>query len=103
MKSFAHLRDESNKLGVEFLLTELDAALTFLAVANVTGSPETRERNHEHAREAYDTARRLETRVSMQPDQKQNFEKKLALLEARLRDLGSEPALLDGSIDPTPD
>lgn len=86
MKPFAHLRDDSNKIGVEFLLTELDAALTFLAVANATGSPETRERNHEHAREAYDTARRLQPKVSMQPDQKQTFEEKLALLEARLQE-----------------
>ncbi len=92
MKPFAHLRDESNKIGVEFLLTELDAALTFLDVARATGSPETRERNQGHAREAYDTARRLQTRVSMQPDEKQNFDEKLALLETRLQDLGSEPA-----------
>ncbi|HZQ41889.1 MAG TPA: hypothetical protein VFA99_01480 [Acidobacteriaceae bacterium] len=92
MKPFAHLREESSKIGVEFLLTELDAALTFLDVAGTTDSPETRERNQGHAREAYDTARRMQTRVSMQPDEKKNFDEKLALLETRLQDLGSEPA-----------
>ncbi|HEX5283230.1 MAG TPA: hypothetical protein VFW30_03850 [Bryocella sp.] len=91
MASFASLRYDSNYLGVEFLLTELDAAFTFLDVARATSSAETRQRNQGHALEAYDTIRRLRHKVIMEPREQEIFQKKLTLLQSRLRDLGYNP------------
>ena len=88
MRSFTRLRDESNKIGIEFLLTELDTAFTFLSVAATTGSPETRERNRKHACEAYEIAHRMQSKVVMEPCQKGIFQERIAGLRKRLEDLG---------------
>jgi hypothetical protein len=90
MNSFARLRDESNKIGVDFLLTELDTAFTFLEVADTTASAETRLRNRTNALKAYGMARGMEPRVIMEPGQKLEFERKVATLRKRLQELGFE-------------
>jgi hypothetical protein len=86
--SFAQLREASNKVGTEFVLTELDTALTFLDVAETTRSAETRERNRNHAYEAYEVVLRMQSRVIMDPDQKIEFQQKLATLRRRFKELG---------------
>lgn len=88
MRSFTRLQEESNQIGIEFLLTELDTAFTFLDVAQTTASAHTRERNQKHACEAYDMARRMQARVVMEPTQRDAFKDKLSLLKKRLEDLG---------------
>lgn len=90
MSSFTRLREESNRIGIDFLLTELDTAFTFLDVAKTTGSPETRVRNRSNAHEAYVIAQRMQTRVVMEPRQKAMFDEKLELLKETLQDLGFE-------------
>ena len=91
MASFARLKDDSNKVGIEFLFTELDAAFTFLGVAEATASAETRKRNHGHALEAYGTLRRHQKKVIMEPPVQEKFQEKLTVLKSRLRDLGYKP------------
>lgn len=90
MASFSRLHEQSNQIGIDFLLTELDTAFTFLDVAETTHSDETRERNRGHAREAYETVRRLEKKVVMEPSQKTEFHRKVAELKQRLQELGFE-------------
>jgi len=88
MNSFTRLHNESNKIGTEFLLTELDTAFTFLAVAETTSSNETRDRNRRNALEAYKSALRMQTKVVMEPRQKSSFNQKMADLKKRLEELG---------------
>lgn len=90
MNSFTRLHEESNQIGAEFLFTELDTALTFLAVAETTSSAETRERNRRNALEAYNTVVRLHTRVVMEPQSKNEFQKRFKDLKKRLLEVGFE-------------
>jgi len=88
MNSFTRLHEESNKIGSEFLMTEVDTAFTFLALAETTSSPETRERNRRNACEAYKTALRLQTKIVMEPRRKSEFRQKIKDLKKRLVELG---------------
>ena len=90
MNSFGRLHEESNKIGAEFLMTELETAFTFLAVAETTVSAETRERNRKNAYEAYKTAARMQTRIIMEPRRKDVFQQKIKDLKRRLEGLGYE-------------
>ncbi|HEY4010300.1 MAG TPA: hypothetical protein VGM11_09140 [Acidobacteriaceae bacterium] len=92
MKSFTRLQKESNRIGAEFLTTELDTAFTFLEVANTTASGETRERNRNHAHVAYKTIQRMQPRVVMINPQKDEFMRRLAELKRRLEELGFDVA-----------
>ena len=51
--------------GVAFLLADLDTALTFLDIAKTTTNEETRQRNFENARKAYDTVLQLMQKLSL--------------------------------------
>lgn len=88
MNSFTRLHEESNKIGVEFLLTEVETAFTFLAVAETTSSPETRERNRNNAFEAYKTVIRMQSKIVMEPNRKSDFRQKVADLRKRLQEFG---------------
>lgn len=90
MNSFTRLHEESNKIGVEFLLTEVETAFTFLAVAETTSSPETRERNRNNAFEAYKTVIRMQSKIVMEPNRKSDFRQKVADLRKRLQEIGFE-------------
>lgn len=82
------LRTDLNATGVELLLTDLDAALTFLDVAEVTGIEETARRNHHNARRAYDTVLHLLQNLRPTAEQQQLIDQKLAVLRARLEAVG---------------
>jgi hypothetical protein len=69
-----------NDSGVEFVLTDLDVALTFMDVADVSRIAETKARNHRNAREAYTNVLRL--LHNLYPAAA--IEEKLALLKMRL-------------------
>lgn len=90
MSSFSRLREDSNKIGIDFLLTELDTAFTFLSVADTTSSSETRDRNRRNAFDAYRTVLRMRPRVVMGSPQKVEFQDKVSDLKRRLEDLGFE-------------
>jgi hypothetical protein len=89
-KSFSQLREDANETGVQFLLTEVDTGLTFLEVASVTNSDETRKRNYKNARLAYDTVVRLKTRLLLTGAQRNQIETGLAKLRNILEGKGMQ-------------
>lgn len=93
-QSTRQIMEQSERVAVEFLIADLTVALTFLDVAEVTQSRETRLRNLGHARAAYATVLRLLPRISPSAKEQPALETKLAELKDRLQtagfDLGSE-------------
>ena len=76
--------EESERLNAgahNFVITELDLAETFCAVANSARSPQTAERNQERARRALGTAVRALRCVSMSDQQCANVLRKVARIE----------------------
>ena len=90
MGSFSRLREESNKVGAEFLVVELDTGLTFLDVAETTSSEESRIRNRKNAEIAYKTALRMAPRVMLVAAQKEAVNQRIAALKSRLEKHGIE-------------
>ena len=76
--------------GVEFLLVDLDTALTFMAIAETTGNEETRQRNYQNARIAYDSVLQLMQKVTLDNAQNEAIRKKLTLLRTRLEAVGQK-------------
>jgi hypothetical protein len=70
---------------VDFLLTDLDVALTFMEVAAATRIKETARRNHINARNAYDTVVELLRNCTPNALQRAALDGKLATLKARLQ------------------
>jgi hypothetical protein len=73
---------------IEFLLTDLDIALTFMDVAETTEFRGTAERNHQNARYVYDTVIAKLGEVTPNAHQQAMFDQKLATLRARLTAAG---------------
>jgi hypothetical protein len=74
-----------NQIGVEFLLIDLDLAMTFLDIAETSRIKETTRRNHDNARTAYDTVLRLLDKLRPSLAQRQAIDAKAAILKARLQ------------------
>ena len=75
---------------VEFLLIDLDTALTFMDVAETTGNEETRQRNFQNARTAYDSILQLMQKVTLDDAQNEAIRKKLTLVRTRLEAVGQK-------------
>src|SRR5262245_25817084 len=73
---------------IEFLLTDLDIALTFMDVAETTEFRGTAERNHQNARNAYDTVVAKLREVTPNTHQQALLDEKLTTLRARLKAVG---------------
>jgi hypothetical protein len=80
--------DNSNRIGAEFLITDLDIALTFLDVAQTSTNQETIRRNREHARRAYDTVVHLMSKIEVDHPERQKIHERLAKLRVRLQAVG---------------
>jgi hypothetical protein len=78
----------SNQGIIEFLLTDLDVALTFMDVADTTEFRATADRNHQNARNAYDTVIAKLREVTPNPTQKAMLDEKIAALRSRLEGVG---------------
>jgi hypothetical protein len=87
-KSIHEAISESNRAGVQFLITDLEAALTFLDVADVTHSDENRARNRGNAMTVYETVLRLLPKVTPTEDERQKLEDRFSRLKKRLIALG---------------
>ena len=81
---------DGNNIGIEFVLRDLDVALTFMDVADVSRIQETVIRNHKNARIAYDGALRVLLNLTPDAPQQQAIDAKLALLKNRLLAVGHE-------------
>jgi len=79
---------DSKQIGVEFLLTDLDVAMTFMDIAEVSRCEETIRRNQANARKACASVINLLEKLSPDERQRQVIEAKLALLKARLGEIG---------------
>lgn len=73
-----------NNTGVEFVLTDLDVAPTFMDVADASGIAETKTRNHQNARTAYDEVLRLLQHLSPDAKQQAAIHTKLGVVKNRL-------------------
>jgi hypothetical protein len=77
-------------VGVEFLLVDLDVGMTFLDVAEASRIEETKHRNRNKARKAYDTVLHLLEQLKPDARQRQVIDAKLALLKKRLQSAGHQ-------------
>jgi hypothetical protein len=84
----SRLIEQTNQLGIDFLLTDLDLGLTFLQVARVTHFAESRSRNFDKAYRVYRTVMHLLPRVHPPPDVRLALEKKLEDLKNHLEEAG---------------
>ena len=88
MVDLFELLRNTNNTGIDFLLTDLDAALTFMDVAAVSGIGETKKRNYENAYHAYRTVLRLLDKLDPDAAQRAVINHKLVLLKERLEQVG---------------
>lgn len=79
---------QTNVVGVDFLLIEADAALTFLHVAETSASPVSRARNYENAVKGYQTLLHFLPRVIPAPAQLDYLRKRLELLRRSFQQAG---------------
>ena len=100
MKSFEELQQETRSIHFDFLVTDLNAAHTFLDVAHTTRSGETRERNLRHANAAYDTVMRFVPRVAMSEQQHAELHERLDQLKDRLEAMKRSISQMPGSQTP---
>jgi hypothetical protein len=87
-KTTERLIAQSNRIGLEFLLADLDLAQTFLNVAEVTVIEDARTRNRENAREAYQTVVRLLPRIVLKLEDREELNRRLLALKSQLEELG---------------
>jgi len=78
----------SNRGIIEFLIVDLDIALTLLDVAETAEFRSTAERNHRNARKAYDTVLAKLREVTPEAAEQAILDGKLAELRARLEAVG---------------
>ena len=79
---------ECNAVGVAFVSTELDLALTFASIAlGSQGNSEQRRRNESSARIAYDSAVRFSTRLTLSGSEADLLAAKRHHVESALRQL----------------
>jgi hypothetical protein len=76
--------------GVEFLLVDLDVAMTFMDVAEASGLEDTKHRNHKNARKAYDSVLHLLEKLKPDAEQVRVIDAKLARLKTRLEAAGQQ-------------
>lgn len=84
----AELIDRTNSVGVEFLRTDIEAALTFLQVAESSNSPETRTRNFGKALRGYTTVLHFLPRVIPTDEELSDMRNKLEEIKVRLLSAG---------------
>jgi hypothetical protein len=88
----SEVQQESNRVGIAFLITELGTALSFAHAALQAGNNSgKRSRNQANARKGYDTILRLRTRLSFvdEPEAKMlEIERKFRELKDALEQLG---------------
>lgn len=84
----AELREQSNRLGVQFVLTELEMALSFLDVADGTSNLERQQRLFENGKKAHHTIQRFIPRLIFSASEASIVNRKLQLIRARLKSHG---------------
>lgn len=81
----------SNRLGIEFLDTELKLAHTFMDSAEVSRFAERIAQSHKDAQAAYRSVLNLLPRLELSEEERLSFDEQLTALRARLVQAGVEP------------
>lgn len=84
----SRLLDETNRIGVQYLLVEVQTGLTFLNVADTTELPENRARNLQNALKAYQSVQRMLSQVTLLPEEKLALDSAMEELRSRLNKAG---------------
>jgi hypothetical protein len=84
MPDFSQTAGDLNESGVGFVIADLDVALTFMDVADVSGMIETKQRNHRNARKAHDSVMELLKKLLPNAEQQAEIDLKLEKLKKRL-------------------
>jgi hypothetical protein len=87
---FSKTFQELNQSGMDFLLTDVDLAMTFMDVAAASHDQETVHRNHNNARKAYDTVLHLLGKMTLTAGKREEINAKLAVLKTRLQVMGQQ-------------
>lgn len=87
-ESVAELREQANRLGVQFVFNELEMALTFLDIGYCTRDVERRQRLFADAQKAHDTVQRFFPRFIFSESEVRIVNRKLQLIRARLNSRG---------------
>jgi hypothetical protein len=83
--------EQANRIGIDFLVADLDVGLTFLQIADVTRSPATRTRDLDKALQVYRTVKSLLPRLFLSADDGKVINRKLAELRLKLKQAGCIP------------
>jgi len=84
-------RDRAESAATDFLVTDLDLAMTFMDIAETTSIEATAHRNREHARQAYNKVLEFLSRPMAKHIDRDSVESKMATLKARLDAVGYSP------------
>ena len=82
------VHNQIKRTSVELLIADLELGLTFLDVADTSINEQTIRRNSRNGRNVYDTALRLLPRLTLNKEERQTIEDKLATLKKRLAAVG---------------
>ncbi len=87
-EKYSELMDSTNSIGIDFLRTDLEAAQTFINVAETSSSPETQVRNYGKALEGYRTVLHFLPRVLPSPEELADIRGKLEKIKLQLEQAG---------------
>lgn len=84
MPGFPQAFDDLNKSGVDFLLTDIDVAMTLMDIADASPIQDTVARNRKKAHEAYDAVVQLTEKLTPDAGQRRMIAVRLAPFESSL-------------------
>jgi DNA repair ATPase RecN len=84
----AELREQFETNKIQFLLTEVDTAVTFCNVAKTSDDAEKTRRNVANACDAYKTLQKFLDGAHFDVNSQGEFDQKMELLKSLLRELG---------------
>jgi hypothetical protein len=79
---------KANQTGVKAVLADLDLALTFMDLSDVSNDEQTVERNRQNARHAYESVLHFLEKLTPDGEEHRAVEARLALLRSRLAAVG---------------
>lgn len=83
------IEEKLKRSGLEFLLNDIEMALTFVRVARAADNdPAKNFRNRANARRAYVVVQKLTARLDFSPEEQSKINKKLRMLKIELEALG---------------